>query len=86
MLVPIPPVGPLPWFMSRLIWDLCSLVLEGKRLLLPFNVETDLGSTSVDDSSELFKNSLPKMMGALSSLPVSITMKSAQAYKVPTWM
>ena len=30
---------------------MCSLVLEGKRLLLPLDVETNLGSTSVDDSS-----------------------------------
>jgi len=30
---------------------LCSLVLEGKRLLLALDVETDLGSTSVDDNS-----------------------------------
>ena len=50
LLVPVPRVGPLPWFMLGFLWDLCSLVLEGKRLL-PFDVETDLGSTSVDDSS-----------------------------------
>ena len=37
--------------MSGLLWNLCNLVLEGKRLLLPLDVETDLGSTSVDDSS-----------------------------------
>ena len=52
LLVPVPPIGPLPWFMSGLLWNLCSLVLEGKRLLLPLDVETDLGSTSVDDSSQ----------------------------------
>ena len=50
LLVPIPPIGPLPWFMSGLLWDLCNLVLEGKRLL-PLDVETDLGSTSMVDSS-----------------------------------
>ena len=33
---------------------------------------------------EVFRNGLPKMMGALSSLPVSTTTKSAGAYKVPT--
>jgi len=37
--------------MSGLFWDLCSLVLEGKRLLPPLDVETDIGSTSIDDSS-----------------------------------
>jgi len=37
--------------MSGLLWDLCSPVLEGKRPLPPFGVETDLGSTGVDDSS-----------------------------------
>ena len=33
---------------------------------------------------EVFKNGLLRMMGALLSLLVSITMKSAGAYKVPT--
>ena len=36
--------------MSGLLCDLCNLVLEGKRLL-PLDVETDIGSTSVDDNS-----------------------------------
>ena len=44
-------------------WD-CSgigvvLFLEGKRLLLPLDVETDLGSTSVDDSSRGVQEWLP---------------------------
>ena len=73
MLVPVPPVGPLPWFMSGLLWDLCNLVLEGKRLLPPLDEETNLGSTSVDDSSGGVQDDLPKMTGALSSLSVSIT-------------
>ena len=37
--------------MSGLLSDLCSFGREGKRLLPPFNVETDPGSTSMDDSS-----------------------------------
>jgi len=41
MLVPIPPLGPLSWFMLGLLWDLCNPVLEGKRLLPPIDVETD---------------------------------------------
>jgi hypothetical protein len=32
-----------------------------------------------------FRNGLRKMMGALSSVPVSTTTKFAGAYKVPTW-
>jgi len=35
---------------------------------------------------EVFRNGLPRMMGALSLVPVSITTKSAGAYKVPTQM
>jgi len=37
--------------MSGLFWDLCSLVLEEKRLLPPLDVETDLGSTSVQGTN-----------------------------------
>ena len=35
------------------------LFLEGKRLLLPLDVETDLGRTSIDDSSRGVQEWLP---------------------------
>jgi len=85
LLVPVPPVSPLPCFMSGLLWDLCSLVLEGKCLLSPFDVETDLGSTSIDDSSRDVHEWPPLDYGC----PLIITglyhHEVYWGYMVPTW-
>ena len=84
LLVLVPPVGLISWFILGLLWDLCSLVLEGKRLLPPLDVEVDIRSTSIDDNSRGVQEWPPRMMGDLSSTPVSITTKSAGTYEVPT--
>jgi hypothetical protein len=54
------------------------LVLESESLLLAIDVETDLGALGVDDGLfAVLGKGHPKIMGAFTSPPVSITTKSA---------
>jgi hypothetical protein len=64
--------------------ELQHSVLEEEGLSFALDVETDLGSVSVQDSSSGVKNGHPKMMGEFSSPLVSITTKYTGTYELPT--
>jgi hypothetical protein len=60
------------------------MILEAKSLLGVSNGEKDLGGVGVMMALAVLRNGFPKMMGALSSPPVSITMKSTHRAECPT--
>ena len=60
------------------------MILERKLLLSILDCEADLGIVHVDDAFVVLTKGRPKMMGALSSPPVSRTTKSIGTYDCPT--
>jgi hypothetical protein len=59
-------------------------VVFERELLLLLDGETDLGTVHVDDAFMVLMKGRPKMMGALSSPPISRTTKSMGTYDRPT--
>jgi hypothetical protein len=62
------------------------MVLKRELLLLILDSEIDLGGVRVDDGFVVLRKGQPKMMGALSSPPISRTTKSTGTYDCPTRM
>ena len=59
------------------------MILERKLLFLVLDCEAYLGTVYVDDAFVVLRKSQPKMMGALSSPPISKTTKSTGTYDCP---
>ena len=61
--------------MSRRLQD---AVLERKLLLSILDCEVDLGTLRIDDDFAVLRKGRPKIMGALTSPPISKTTKSSR--------
>ena len=68
-------------WMSRRLQD---TIFDRKLLLFILDCEADLSTIHIDDGFAVLKKGRPRMMGALSSPPISKTTRSMGTYDCPT--